>query len=320
MRRLLFLTFLLLTATVRAELLDGVSVVVNESIITYDEIQLQLEPMARTMAMTYPNDLRAFNEGMTSNRVGIVREKVDARLILDEFKSKMNGGDIPESILDDEIRSEVRKTYNGNRAIMTRTLHDQGVTAEMYRDKIRERMIVTYMRDKNISNEKIIISPQKIEDYYAAHQDQFKVGDEVKLRMITLPKPADTPDAARKLGEEIIRKIDGGAAFAEMASVYSSDAERNKGGDRGWVGRDSHMRDELVNAMFKLKPGQHSGIIETPESVFILYAEDAKTAHVRALTEVRDEIQQKLRSDEARRLYDKWITRLRNKAFVRYVD
>jgi parvulin-like peptidyl-prolyl isomerase len=176
------------------------------------------------------------------------------------------------------------------------------------------------MRGKTISTEKIIISPQKIEDYYAAHPDQFKVGYQVKLRMITLSKPADAPGAARKIAEEIIRKIDSGTPFAEMASIYSSDSSRTKGGDRGWVGRDSHMREDLVNAMFKLKPGQHSEIIETPESIFILYAEDVKTEHIRPLTEVRDEIQQKLLTDEAHRLYDKWVARLRSKAFVRYVD
>lgn len=320
MRRFPFLAFLLLAVAARAELLDGVNVIVNESIITYDEVQRQLEPMARTMAMTYPDNIRAFNDAMASNRVGIVREKVDAQLILDEFKTKMNGGDIPESILDDEVHAELRKTYNGDRALMTKTLHEQGVTAEMFRDKIRERMIVGYMREKMISNEKIIISPQKIEDYYAAHQDQFKVGDQVKLRMITLPKPADAPAEARKIAEEIIRKIDGGAPFAEMASIYSSGPERNKGGDRGWVGRDSGMQADLVKAMFSLKPGHHSQIVELPESIHILYAEEVKTEHVRPLTETRDEIQQKLRTDEARRLYDKWVARLRNKAFVRYVD
>ena len=319
MRRFSFLAFLLLAVAARAELLDGVNVIVNESVITYDEVQRQLEPMARTMAVTADN-VRAFNESMSSNRVGIVREKVDAKLILDEFKTKMNGGDIPESILDDEVRAELRKNFNGDRALMTRTLRERGITSEMYRDQIRERMIVGYMREKTISNEKIIISPQKIENYYTAHQDEFKVGDQVKLRMITLPKPADAPEAARKIAEEIIRKIDAGAPFAEMASIYSSGPERTKGGDRGWVGRDSGMQQDLVKAMFALKAGQHSGVVELPQSIHIVYAEEVKTEHIRPLAEVRDEVQQKLRTDEARRLYDKWVARLRSKAFVRYVD
>jgi parvulin-like peptidyl-prolyl isomerase len=138
--------------------------------------------------------------------------------------------------------------------------------------------------------------------------------------MITLPKPADAPDAARKIAEEIVRKIDTGAPFAEMASIYSAGPERAKGGDRGWVGRDSGMQADLVKAMFSLKSGQHSEIIELPESVHILYVEEAKPEHVKPLADVRDEIQQKLRIDERRRLYDRWVTRLKNKAFVRYVD
>ncbi|MGZ4975315.1 MAG: peptidylprolyl isomerase [Limisphaerales bacterium] len=317
MRRFPFLALILLATAARAELLDGINVIVNESIITYDEVERQLEPNARTLAMTYPNDIAAFQSAMASNRIDIVRGRVEGKLILDEFKSKMNGGDLPESILDDEIKSELHKTFNGDRASMTKTLREKGITSEMYRDQLRERIIVEYMQSKQISNDKIIISPAKIESFYASHADIFKVGDQVKLRMITLPKPAD---GARKIAEEILRKVDGGAPFAEMASIYSAGPERAKGGDRGWVGRDSGMHADLVKAMFSLKAGQHSGIIELPESVHILYVEEAKPEHVKPLADVRDEIQQKLRIDERRRLYDRWVARLKNKAFVRYVD
>ncbi|MDB6059592.1 MAG: surA [Verrucomicrobiales bacterium] len=320
MRRFSILAVLLLATAARAELLDGINVIVNESIITYDEVERQLEPNARTLAMTYPNDIAAFQAAMSSNRTDIVRGRVEGKLILDEFKSKMNGGDLPESILDDEIRTELRKNFNGDRALMTKTLREKGITSEMYRDQIRERIIVEYMQQKQISYDKIIISPAKIESFYASHGDQFKVSDQVKLRMITLPKPADSPEAARKIAEEIVRKVDAGAPFSEMASIYSAGAERAKGGDRGWVGRDDHLRKELEQAMFSLKAGQHSEIIDLPESVHILYVEEVKPEHVKPLADVRDEIQQKLRIDERRRLYERWVARLKNKAFVRYVD
>lgn len=319
-RRFPILAVLLLAAAARAELLDGINVIVNESIITYDEVQREVEPNARTYAMTYPNDVGAFQSALASNRVDIVRRRVEGKLILDDFKSKMNGGDLPESILDDEIKAELRKTFNGDRALMTKTLREKGITSEMYREQIRERFIVEYMQGKQTSSDKIIISPAKIESFYAAHQEQFKVGDQVKLRMITLNKPADNPEEARKIAQEIIRKIDSGAPFSEMASIYSAGAERSKGGDRGWVGRDSGMHAELVKAMFSLKAGQHSQVIELPESIHILYVEEAKPEHVKPLADVRDEIQQKLRIDEKHRLYDRWVSRLKSKAFVRYVD
>jgi peptidyl-prolyl cis-trans isomerase SurA len=320
MRRFPIFAVLFLALAARAELLDGLNVVVNESIITYDDVERILEPSARTLAMQYQNDLQGFSRAVASNRTDIIRSKVEGKLIMDEFKSKMNGGDLPESIIDDQVREDIRKTYNGDRALMTRTLRERGITSEMYRDQIRERIIVGYMRDKNISAEKIIISPTKIENYYKAHTNDFKVGDQVKLRMITLPKPADSPESAHRIAEEIIRKIDQGAPFAEMASVYSSGPERTKGGDRGWVGHDSGMHEKLMAAMFTLKAGQHSDIIELRESVHILYAEEVKPEHIKPLAEVRDEIQQKLRGEEAHRLYERWVARLKNKAFVQYFD
>ncbi len=320
MRRFPILALILLATAARAELLDGINVIVNESIVTYDEVERQLEPNARTLAMTYPNDIAAFQSAMASNRIDIVRGRVEGKLIMDEFKSKMNGGDLPESILEDEIKTELHKNFNGDRASMTKTLREKGITTEMYREQIRERIIVEYMQQKQISNDKIIISPAKIESFYASHAEVFKVGDQVKLRMITLTKPADGAEGARKIAAEIIRNVDGGAPFAEMASIYSAGPERTKGGDRGWVGRDSGMHADLVKAMFLLKAGQHSGIVELPESVHILYVEEAKPEHIKPLADVRDEIQQKLRIDERRRLYDRWVARLKNKAFVRYVD
>ncbi len=48
-----------------------------------------------------------------------------------------------------------------------------------------------------------------------------------------------------------------------------------------------------------------------------MLVEEKKTAHVRPLTEVRDEIEATLRSEEYERLRQKWIDSLRQKSFIR---
>ena len=45
---------------------------------------------------------------------------------------------------------------------------------------------------------KIIISPTAIEKYYNDHPDDFKVEDQVKLRMIQLPESARQPARRRQ--------------------------------------------------------------------------------------------------------------------------
>ena len=188
---------------------------------------------------------------------------------------------------------------------------------------MREQFIVEQMRIKNISGE-IIISPHKIESYYLAHKDEYKLDDEVKLRMIVLNKPVSGDAASvRKLAEEIIRKIKGGTAFAEMAAVYSEGRQGREGGDWGWVqkfDRDGALvlRKELADVAFSLKPGELSGVIETPEVIYLMLVEDRRSAHVKALSEVRGEIEKNMLTQERERIQKQWIERLKQKTFIRY--
>ncbi len=301
---------------VRAELINGVSVVVNDSIITYDQIESGIAPIVIDMVKTYGRDAAGLEREVQKLRDKQIEELVERKLIIAEFKKA--GYNLPEAFIDDAIRDEIRNKYYGDRARLTKTLQAQGITFEMFRQQQRERIVLAYMNRHNVSSEKILISPAKIEDYYKTHQDDFKVGDQVKLRMIVIPQANDTAaGSAKKVAQEILDKIDGGVPFAEMAGVYSSGSQRIEGGDRGWVDH-SYLKPDLANVAFALKPGQHSGVIELPEACYVLLVEDARSARVRPLSEVRYDIETVLKNQEGSRLRKKWLDRLKNKSFVQY--
>ena len=50
----------------------------------------------------------------------------------------------------------------------------------------------------------------------------------------------------------------------------------------------------------------------------MLKVEDKKISYVKTLAEVRDDIEDKLRAEEMKRLRKKWIDQLKAKSFVRY--
>jgi parvulin-like peptidyl-prolyl isomerase len=83
----------------------------------------------------------------------------------------------------------------------------------------------------------------------------------------------------------------------------------------------SVLRAELAEVAFKLKPGEFSDIIEIKDplpAVYIMFVEDKRTSHVRPLSEIRDEIERQLRTEEQARLRKLYIDRLRKKTFVLY--
>ena len=197
-----------------------------------------------------------------------------------------------------------------------KTLQAQGMTYDQFRRDVRDQYIISAMRAKKVSQE-IVISPYKIENYYLAHQDDFKVGDQVKLRMIVLNKNSADDQSAHRMAGEILTQIKQGASFTQMASVYSQGSQRSEGGDWGWVER-SVLRKELADVAFSLKPGQMSDIIDTPQACYLMLVEAARPAHVKPLSEVRDDIEATLRTQEQARLEKQWISELKKKTFIRY--
>jgi parvulin-like peptidyl-prolyl isomerase len=117
------------------------------------------------------------------------------------------------------------------------------------------------------------------------------------------------------MAEELLAKAKEGAPFAELAAVYSDGRPGRTTGEAAWFERPV-LRKELADAAFALKPGQYSGVIETPDSCYLLQAEDVELAHFRPLSEVHDQIEKDLQDQERERLLNQWVAKLRKKTFV----
>jgi hypothetical protein len=72
-----------------------------------------------------------------------------------------------------------------------------------------------------------------------------------------------TKEEAKKRIDELIAKIKKGGDFAKLAAEYGEDATKTQGGDLGTFGK-GQMVPQFENAAFALKPGEVSGIVETP--------------------------------------------------------
>lgn len=301
-------------APVRADLVDGIVSVVNRGIVTRQEVRDFAEPALDSLQRQYTEDSPELRQKVTDTLTNSLELLVERQLILHYFDTA--GYRLPESAVDELVDDRIRDQFGGDRVTMMKTLQAQGMTFEQFRQQVRDRYIETGLRQKNVSQE-IIVSPYQIEMYYDAHPDDYKVEDEVKLRMIVLNKSGDDDTNTPALAREILGKIRAGAAFTNMAMVYSQGSQKNSGGDMGWLER-SMLRKELADDAFALKTNAVSDVVETPDSCYILLVEDKHAAHVRAIGEVRDDIEKTLLAQQHDRLEKKWIESLRRKTFIRY--
>ncbi|MCW5555539.1 MAG: peptidyl-prolyl cis-trans isomerase [Verrucomicrobiae bacterium] len=299
---------------------NAIMAIVHDTVITRQEVDELARNAILESVRRYARQPEVLNQKVAEVRAEALERLIEDRLILHEFATA--GYILPESLVEEYVQERIRAEF-GDRVTLTKSLQEEGLTTEKYRQRVRDRFIIQQMRYKNVSGE-IIISPSKIENYYLAHQDEFRVEEQVKLRMIVLGKPsAEDADQVRELGREIRLKLQEGAAFTEMAAIYSQGRQGREGGDWGWVQRfneegASVLRPELAEVAFSLKPGEFSEVIDLPEAVYLMLIEDKRSNHVRPLSEVRDEIEAAMLTQERERLQRLWVERLKSKTYVRY--
>lgn len=316
--KLFTIAFLGCSLSARSQLVDGIKVVVDDSLVTHVDVDLDMlgRGAVESLRRQYAGQEETFQKKLTEAESDSLERLLDRQLILHEFKSLK----VPETILDSEVDREIQNEIQSrymDRMTLMKTLQAEGITYEAHRKQIRERIIISFLTHKNVSSE-VIISPHKVEAFYMAHTNDFQMEDQVKLRMIVLTN-SPSPDApqSKKLAEELLAQIKQGADFKQMAAVYSQIQQRKEKSE--WVAKSYGLQKELADVAFSLKPGEVSKVVETPDGwCYIMQAEDVKHAQMKSLGEVRDQIEGALKLEERARLEKQWLAKLKKKTFVRY--
>jgi peptidyl-prolyl cis-trans isomerase SurA len=302
-----------LPVLLRADVADGVKAVVNDRVITFAEVEEYTRPAAEALRRQYAGQPEIFQQKLNEALNDSLEQLVDRALILHYFETE--GFKLPDSLVDQLVQERIHDKFS-DRVTLMKTLQTQGMTFEQFRKQLREQYIESALRQQNINRE-ITISPFKVQTYYQANQDKFKLDDQVKLRMIVLTKTTPDDTNVVKMAREIQSKVKEGTPFTEMAMVYSQGSQQHQAGDWGWVERNV-LRKELADVAFNLKPGETSDPIDTPDATYFMLVEDKKPAQFRPLSEVRADVEKTLRVQEQARLEKAWIDGLKKKTFIRY--
>lgn len=153
-----------------------------------------------------------------------------------------------------------------------------------------------YIKSEIIS--KINVTEDEMDQYYKAHQDEFKSPEMVRARhiLIKADRTASEDDRkkAREKAEEVLKKIKAGEDFAKLASEFSDDpGSKTKGGDLGFFSRGK-MVPVFESTAYSLKPGEVSGIVETPFGFHIIKTEEKKEPGLEPYDQVKDKVKKKV--------------------------
>jgi len=308
-------------------LADGIAAVVNDKVITYVQINQQVEETEKLLRQNLQGE--ELFQRVKEAKLNVLRALIERELIIQDFKSR--GGFIPDVYTNERINSIIRDDYGGDRVAFIKTLYERGVSMQKYRSEIQDNTIVGYMRNKNVV-QTVLVSPYQIEQYYQQNLRLFQQDEQIKVSTIVLRKslfPSQKTDANGKqitydpqaeIAKEILYKLDTGSDFADLAKSYSEAGNKDEGGDLGWVTQNGKtaIRSDLWDALSKLQPGQHTDVIATTDGFFyIVQVEDRKKSAMTPLEDVRAQIEQQVINEETQVRQQQWLDSLRAKAFIK---
>lgn len=148
----------------------------------------------------------------------------------------------------------------------------------------------------------VTVSKQEIEEYYNDNINSYKVPEKICARHILfrLKENATKAEAAkvRKKAEAVLKMARAGKNFATLAKKYSQGPTGKNGGDLGCFSRGKMVKP-FEDAAFKLKKGEISDLVKTRFGYHIIKVENIQPAKTKSLDEVRSQIEDILKENQA---------------------
>ena len=255
---------------------------------------------------------------------GMTPEQFDARLRFELATQQLGGAVgttafVPKSLLDRLIA-----VRDQQRDVQTLTIKPADFTSKVTADAAAlkayyDAHVSAYTTPEQAKVEYVVLSgdslaasqtvtPEELKSYYESNIARFRTDEQRRASHILISAPKDGKEADRKAAKDKATKLledlrKHPETFADVAKKQSQDpGSAEKGGDLGFMGRGALVKP-FEDAMYALKDGQISDVVETDYGYHIIKLTGIKAAETQPLEAVRPELEAELKKQLASKKY-----------------
>jgi peptidyl-prolyl cis-trans isomerase SurA len=252
-------------------LIDRVVAIVNREVITASEL-------ARREKQFLTNLTR---QNIAPPSAAVLREQVLDRMINDRAMLQLareTGIRVDDATLDRSI-NRIADQNGLSVSGLRNQLESEGISFAAFRQDIREEIILTRLREREVDN-RLQISDSEVDTFLAAQGQSIQRIEEIKLAQILVRVSENATKEELASAQAKVKRIEDALrdpkAFAAVAKEFSDSPDRDQGGSLGWRPPD-RLPTLFLDAVRGLTPGQVSKAVRSANGFHILQLEDRRS-------------------------------------------
>jgi len=270
MRFALFLPAVLGLAAVaaHAEPLDRIVVVINDGVVLQSEVDRAMEVGKRQLAerkIALPPD-------------EVLRSQVLERLVLTRVQTQ-RAQEAGIRVDDRELNEVLNSLASQNKMTLSQfaeAVKKEGMDYLGLREQVRDEITINRLRAREIE-QRVLVTDQDI-DLFLANQSRLDQAEyRVSHILVAVPDSASSEARikARNKADGLLKRLQGGEDFAQVAIANSDGQQALAGGDLDWRS-GSNLPELFADAVQKLKKGELSPVLENASGFHILKLTDSR--------------------------------------------
>lgn len=314
MNKLLFISIVIISITslLYGEIIEAIVARVNDEIITLSEVKKIESDIYKTLSMTYESE--ELEQKFEQLKKKIINNLIEEKLLLQKAKEK--GINVEQEVNDSIERLKQENNIRTDEEL-SEALTQEGLTIEDIKKQLRERtmqqkLLYYYLQGK------ISITEQELLKYYDEHKQEFVVPASYRISNIFISFNDKTKEEAYKKTKAILEMIKNGEDFTKLATEYSENASKEKGGDLGFLMRNE-LNEDLAKVIDSIPIDGLSEIIESSEGYHIFKLVEKVESRQTPYEEVKENVYQKIFNERAAKYQDEYMDKLKKENYIEII-
>ena len=276
-----------------------IAAIVNGDPIYLEQVEEQLSQLSQQHQQLQGQEDEQY---LKQFRQQILDDLIDQKLVIQQAEKE--NIKVTDKEIDEWIK-QIKTQFPSDKEFQAK-LKELKMTLDDLKKNRREQILSQKMIEKVVKGEKV--DDAEVKEYYDKNTAEFKDPEKAKIKWIVF--------AEENKANEIHKKLEGGADFAQAAKDNSVDTmTKENGGDLGLKGANE-LAPEVADVAFKIELNKLSDVIKMQQGFAVIKVEEKQAERQKNFDESKEEIKNKLLSEKQRKTYEAWLKKVKKTAKI----